>query len=413
MKQILKDCKSIIVKKIGIICILLSCILIGIAVLWGRDILALCSGPKEFSSVESILLEGKENDDIAHAYVETEVEMITGSYAEYQTQGSREVYYLMPLQNGTYFMSIIADAAYIPALDEMEAAFYDSIGKEENVYPEPIIIQGGFRRLNEEEKSYALDFFTGYDEEVTTIDEISKILSPYALEIGSVGTVPIDHLWTILVLWILLLLIFVIFIILYASNFFLRTFQDDIKHLPEDCLEHIEEDYKEAKELAHSKFGKRMLYKMDTYTMRVFSYEQFIWLYKKEVLDKNKRNIQVYAYTLLGKQIVLYQSTSEKEAEKYLQALFDHCKSAILGYQEYLYDIWKQHPRQLSVKIKELQNAAKPVEKKKKEKKTCEEAGKKETQKLKKRKVLQENSEIKEVKTTKEAEKTNTAEEKS
>lgn len=396
MKQILKDCKSIIVKKIGIICILLSCILLGIAMLWGRDILALCSGPKEFSSVESILLEGRENDDIAHAYVETEVEMITGSYAEYQKQESREVYYIMPLQDGTYFMSIIADAAYIPALDEMEAAFYDSIGKEENIYPEPITIQGGFRRLNEEEKSYALDFFTGYDEEVTTIDEISKILSPYALEIGAVGTVPIDHLWTILVLWILLLLVFVIFIILYASNFFLRTFQDDIKHLPEDCLEHIEEDYKEAKELAHSKFGKKMLYKLDTYTMRVFSYEQFIWLYKKEVLDKNKRNIQVYAYTLLGKQIILYQSTSEKEAEKYLQTLFDHCKGAILGYQEYLYDIWKQHPRQLSVKIKELQNAAKPVEKKKKEKKTIEEAGKKETQKLKKRKVLQENHNIKE-----------------
>lgn len=397
MKQLMKDCKNIVMKKMGILCIFLFCIIAGMGMLWGNDVISLCQGTKDFREVEEDILNNKEEASVKHDYIHTDVEMIIGSYAEYQKQdGSHhEVYYLMPIQNGSYFITIIANENYIPILDEMEMAFYNSIGKENKEYPEELRIEGGFRLLNNEEKSYALDFYTGYDETITTIDDISNILSPYAIEIGNIGTISIEHLWTMFTLWIVMLLILFLFAILYASNFFLRTLQKDINHLPESCKLALDKDYVEAKQLLNSKFGKKMLYQREFYTIRVFSYEQLIWLYKKEKLDKNKRNIAVYAYDYVGKQYILFQSSVEKEADKYIQEMFDHCSDAILGNQDYLYEIWRKSPRQLPVKIKELQDMKKKNEVKKEKKKTDEDEGKKEQSKIKKRKVVKDKKDTK------------------
>lgn len=393
MKQVIKDCKNMIMKKVGILCILLFILLIAMAWLWGSDIFSLCKGPVELTEMEESLVNEKEAADVAHAYIERDVEMIVGSYAEYQkqNQGDKEVYYLMPIQDGTYFITIIADSSMIPTFDKMETAFYNSIGKEDKEYPETVHIKGGFRLLNDEEKSYALDFYTGYDEHVTTIDDLSNILFPYAIEIGNIGTVPIDNLWILFIAWILILLVFAILTVLYYTNFFLRTLQKDFLFLSENEKEEMDEDYKNAEEKFHTKFGKRMLYKKEAFTLRVFSYENMIWLYKKEVLAKNKRNIQVYAYDQRGIQHVLYQSESEKQAEEYLQFLFDHCKEAILGYQEYLYEAWKTKPKKLAVKIAELKSLEKHEEIKKKKAKP-KSAEHKEQKKIKKRKVISDNA---------------------
>lgn len=393
MEQLIKDCKNIIMKKIGILCIVLSCILIGMGVLWGNDVVSLCQGAQDISSMEADILENKEAAKIEHAYIQTDVEMIIGSYAEYKKQddSKREVYYLMPIQDGTYFITIIAKEDDIPIFDEMENYFYYSIGNDEKTYPKAQHITGGFRLLNDEEKTYALDFFTGYDEEITTIDEITKILCPYAIEIDTIGSISIDHLWTILIVWILIAIICIIFVILYASNFFLKTIYKDIEDVSDTYKKALDKDYKEAKEVYDTKFGELMFYKKESYTIRIYRYEQIIWLYKKEILDKNKRNIQVYAYDITGKQFILYQSTKDIEAEKYLQILFDHCKHAILGYQEYLYETWVKNPRQLPVKIKELQDMQKQTKK-------IEDSEKKEEASIKKRRVLKEKQKKKEEK---------------
>ena len=147
MKKLLNDEKAIITRQLQIICGFFILILIVIALLFGSRFLELIQGAEPMSNLQ----ETTKID--TNAYIDLDVYLISGSYAEKgvkkETQTyDKTVYYLMPLDQGNYFMSIIASDEMVEKLDEMENAFFQSIGEESKIYPENVHVRGSFRKLN-------------------------------------------------------------------------------------------------------------------------------------------------------------------------------------------------------------------------------------------------------------------------
>ena len=85
MKALLQDGKAIIMKKAGVICYCLMSILLISAVIWGQDVYALLQGTTAFSEYEPSVNTTETKSKLKHAYIQTDIEMITGSYAQYYT----------------------------------------------------------------------------------------------------------------------------------------------------------------------------------------------------------------------------------------------------------------------------------------------------------------------------------------
>ena len=129
MNQLYKDGKKIIMRKIGFFCLILCILLGGSAYLWGRNVISLIEGSQDFEAYESYLYNLEENETLSYAYIHTDIEMITGSYAQYGEvkEGNTDdqiVYYLMPINNGEFFVTVIGHGRIIASLDQMEDSFY-------------------------------------------------------------------------------------------------------------------------------------------------------------------------------------------------------------------------------------------------------------------------------------------------
>lgn len=374
MNLLYKDGMSIIMKKIAFFCGCIMIILLFSALSWGTNVISLIQGPQPFENVASLLQDQKqEHSELKNAYVSVSIDMITGSYAQYgevkeNQTANQTVYYLMPVDNGSYFITVIAYGDSIPSLDAMEEAFYNSIGQDDKEYPETVILDAGFRQLNDEELTYALDYFSAYDETITTKDQLPQILSPYAIVIGEIGSIQVTSLWTLFIGWCTLAFVCVIGLILYYSKFFMRTLQKDLDVLSEEQKQLLDDDYKKATAFDHLKIGENLLYKKEAWTWHVWDYSTLIWVYKKEILSAKQRKFEVCAYVKDGKKLTLWIGDDEKKAQKLLQKIFDHCPNALMGYESYIYEYWKEQPKQLYKKLKEL-NLLKQKEEKVKQKK--------------------------------------------
>lgn len=361
MYMVYKDGMSIIMKKIGMVCGGILIILLLSALTWGTDVIALLDGPRPMDTVETSLVDGKENhEELEHAYVRVTIDMITGSYAQYgevkeEEMNNQTVYYLMPVNNGSYFITVIAHGDAITSLDKMEKAFYNSIGKEEKEYPETIHVEGGIKKLTEEELTYALDYFSTYDQTIQTKDQLPQIMSPYAIVLEEIGSTSIQSLWFLLTIWIILSVICIIGFILYMTKFFMRTLQKDINALSEEHRESLDDDYKKATSIGSLKIGNHLLYKKQSWSWRVWEYDSFIWIYKKEILGKKQRQFEVCIFDQEGTKYTIWTGNDEKRAQKVLQKVFDHCPNALLGYESYIYEYWKEQPKKLYEKLKELE----------------------------------------------------------
>lgn len=359
MKALLQDGKAIIMKKIGVLCYCLFSVLLISAVIWGQDVYALLQGSTAFDQYEPYIKQIDTKSKLEHAYIHTDIEMITGSYAQHGTIKENEmqqktVYYLMPIQNGEYFITIIANGDITTTLDKMETAFYNSIGTDDKSYPEKSHMEGGFKLLQEEEKTLALDYFKGYDNNIKTIEDLDKICSPYAIVVNQINNITIDSLWTLLWLWILVFSLLILTSALYFSGYLLKTLKADIKKLSDRCIECLDEDYKHATPIENLKIGTYCLYKKEPLTMRVYDYDNFIWVYQKETLVKKKGNFEVCAYDKKGTKHILWQGDQQKIAEKLAQRIFDHSHYALLGFESFIYEYWKENPGGLYEKLKEL-----------------------------------------------------------
>lgn len=346
-------------KKIGILCCCLLSVLLISAVIWGQDVYSLLQGTTAFNDYEPYLNQTDAKDKLTHAYIQTDIEMITGSYAQYGAVKENEmqqktVYYLMPIQNGEYFITVIANGAITANLDKMENDFYNSIGTDDKSYPEKLKIEGGFKLLQEEEKQLALDYFKGYDSKIKTVDDLAQLCSPYAIVIGQINNITTGSLWTLLWLWILIFSILILTSALYFSGYLLRILKADIQKLSNRCIEYLDVDYKQATPIENLKIGIYCLYKKEPLTMRVYDYDNFIWVYQKETLTKKKGNFQVCAYDLQGNQHILWQGNQQKTAEKIAQRIFDRSHNALLGFESFIYEYWKENPSGLYEKLREL-----------------------------------------------------------
>lgn len=370
MKALLQDGKAIIMKKIGILCFCLMSALLISAVIWGQDVYSLLQGTTAFEQYEPDIKQTNTKDKLKHSYIQADIEMITGSYAQHGTMKENEmqnktVYYLMPIQNGEYFITVIANGEITANLDEMEKAFYNSIGSDDKTYPEKLSIKGGFKLLQDEEKELALDYFKNYDSKIKTINDLDKICSPYAIVINQINHITTESLWTLLWLWLLVFAIFVFTTALYFSGYLLTKLKKDIKKLSDRCLECLDDDYRLATPIENLKIGVYCLYKKEPLTMRVYDYDNFIWVYQKEVLAKKKGSYQVCAYDIQGKQHILWQGHQQKTAEKLAQRIFDHCHNALLGFESFIYEYWKENPQGLYDKLQELSLINKKIQKEK------------------------------------------------
>ncbi len=359
MKALIQDGKAIIMKKIGILCCCLLSVLLISAVIWGQDVYSLLQGTAAFTDYEPYLKQKESKGKLTHAYIQTDIEMITGSYAQHGAVKENEmqqktVYYLMPIQNGEYFITVIANGEITASLDQMENAFYNSIGTNDKSYPEKLTVKGGFKLLQEEEKQLALDYFKSYDTKIKTIDDLDQLCSPYAIVIGQINHITTASLWTLLWLWIFVFSILVLTSAVYFSGYLLKTLKSDIQKLSDRCIECLDEDYKQATPIEGLKIGTYCLYKKEPLTMRVYDYDNFIWVYQKETLAKKKGSFQVCAYDLQGTQHILWQGDQQKTAEKITQRIFDRSHNALLGFESFIFEYWKENPGGLYEKLKEL-----------------------------------------------------------
>lgn len=359
MNTLYQDGKKIIMKKIGIFCLILIAVLLCSALTWGNSIASLLEGTKDFENYEPYLFEQKAVEALDHAYFKKEIIMITGSYAQYgnmkeSQMENQTVYYLMPTERGEQFLTVIAHGKIVATLDEMENAFYNSIGSENKTYPEPIMIKGGFKKLQKEELTYALDYFKGYDEKIQTEADLLTVLSPYAIVIDQIDSITTSSLWILLILWILIALVLVLCMILYFSGICLKTLDNDIDQLSQSLKDIMDDDYKKAESYEPLKIGNHLLYQRERWTWRVYDYDEIIWIYQKEVLHKVKRCFEVCAYDKKGHKLVLYRSNDQKKAEMVLKKVFDHCHNALFGYESYIYEYWQEYPEKLYDKLTEL-----------------------------------------------------------
>ncbi len=359
MKALLQDGKAIIMKKAGVICYCLMSILLISAVIWGQDVYALLQGTTAFSEYEPSVNTTETKSKLKHAYIQTDIEMITGSYAQYgkikeNEMQQKTVYYLMPINNGEYFITIIAHGDITSVLDQMEQAFYNSIGKDEKDYPGKITVTGGFKLLQAEELNLALDYFKNYDKEIKSMEDLNKLCSPYAIVIDQINNITTDSLWTLLWLWIFIFTLFMIVAVLYFSGYFLKPLKNDIRKLSNRTREFIDEDYKQATPIENLKIGTYCLYQNQPFTMRVYEYDNFIWIYQKETIAKKKGCFEVCAYDIQGNQYILWQGDQQKTAEKLAQRIFDRSHHALLGFESFIYEYWKDQPEHLYTKLKEL-----------------------------------------------------------
>lgn len=359
MKALIQDGKAIIMKKIGILCCCLLSVLLISAVIWGQDVYSLLQGTTAFTDYEPNLKQTDAKDKLIHAYIQADIEMITGSYAQHGAIKENEmqqktVYYLMPIQNGEYFITVIANGDITASLDQMENAFYNSIGTDDKSYPEKLTVEGGFKLLQKEEKQLALDYFKSYDAKIKTIDDLDQLCSPYAIVIGQINHITTASLWTLLWLWVLVFSVLTLTSAVYFSGYLLKTLKADIRKLSDRCIECLDEDYKKATPIESLKIGTYCLYKKEPLTMRVYDYDNFIWVYQKETLAKKKGSFQVCAYDLQGTQHILWQGDQQKTAEKIAQRIFDRSHNALLGFESFIFEYWKENPSGLYEKLKEL-----------------------------------------------------------
>lgn len=359
MNTLYQDGKKIIMKKIGIFCLVCIAVLLCSALTWGNSVASLLTGTKPFEQYTPYLFVSNAENELNHAYFETEISLITGSYAEYgnvkeEQIENQTVYYLMPDERGDRFITVIAHGAITENLNAMENAFYQSIDKEDKEYPQPLTIKGGIKTLQPEELAYALDYFQAYDPTIKTEADMLKVMSPYAIVVNQIDSIATSSLWIVLILWILILLLLTIGVILYFSGICLKQLDSDIRRLPAARREQINLDYKKAVMNDPIKIGDVLLYQRERWTWRVYDYDSFIWIYQKENLHKVKQRFEVYAYTDKGRKILLYRSNEEKKAKKIAQRVFDHCQNTLFGYDGYIEEYWQEYPDKLYDKLVEM-----------------------------------------------------------
>lgn len=360
--MIKKDCRKRIYKNFGSIVLILFAICSILAILYTKPIISLFQGSNEFSTYEDKLI-NKENldvfDDLENGYTNVNIKTVIGSYAEYGSKKGEgidreSVYYLMPIQDGTYFVTIIANKDNIAKLDEMEKIFQKNIGSEEKIYPESITISGGFVSLSDEEKAYAYEFFEGFDENVKDVSQLSQILSPYAIHIGEIGNTSIPTLWTIMCMMSILLGICIVSTYIIYKDILLRDFITYLHALSEEEQSLLEEDYRNAEHIYDVIFGKKYLYKKTRFAYEIFPYDEQIWMYKERCAKQRVITYQIQVYNKEGIVNIIYKNSDEKTVEKVLNLFFDHCHNAVLGYQFSLHVTAMDNPEKLYKKVKDL-----------------------------------------------------------
>lgn len=359
MNTLYKDGKKIIMRKIGFIALFLCILLGGSIFLWGRSAQSLLAGSQAFSEYVQYLYNTEENDTLNYAYIHTDIEMITGSYAQYGEvkegiNDDQVVYYLMPIHNGEFFVTVIGYGSMVNELDMMEESFYSSIGSEDKNYPDPIAIKGGFRHLNEEELAFALDYFKGYDDKIENVEDLAGIFSFYAISVNEIHGTSIAGLQMLWMLWIILVVLIVISFIVYRSKVMMYPLSKDMDELSAHLYDQIDQDYPKAQRYGQLYLGEQMVYVKTKISMHVYDYQRFIWLYYKERLSKKKRLFEVYAFDKEGKRYLLWQGEKEAHAYRICQLMMDRCDECLYGYHTSLFDFWCRYPKQLYQKCVEL-----------------------------------------------------------
>ena len=135
-------------------------------------------------------------------------------------------------------------------------------------------------------------------------DLFNKLCSPYAIVIDQINNITTDSLWTLLWLWIFIFTLFMIVAVLYFSGYLLKPLKADIRKLSNRARECIDEDYKQATPIENLKIGTYCLYQKQPFTMRVYEYDNFIWIYQKETIAKKKGCFEVCAYDIQGNQYI-------------------------------------------------------------------------------------------------------------
>ena len=351
MKKLLNDEKTIITRQLQIICGFFILILIVIALLFGSRFLELIQGAEPMSNLQ----ETTQID--TNAYIDLDVYLISGSYAEKGVKKGTQtydktVYYLMPLDQGNYFMSIIASDEMVEKLDEMENAFFQSIGEESKIYPENVHVRGSFRKLNEEELNFALDYFKEYDETVKERKDLDRVMSMYAFVYDEIQGYRINDLWLLMGIWVLLFLICVSMMILFAAKFFMRPLLRDIAKLDKEVKKSIDFDYTNAAVIDNIKIGTIALYQRRSFTWRLWQNDHLIWIYKKECLSKRRREYEICIFDEYGTKTRLWIGKDEGKADRILKKLSSNCTHALVGFEAYLYEEWKRDPKHLQEKCK-------------------------------------------------------------
>lgn len=400
MKEIIIDNKKMIMKWLRIYFFVAILILITMAIWGGQNIYSLFQGPQSYEDLKiSILQNENENDDLKHSYMQLDVDKITGSYAGFGKSNDpstmKQVYYLMPLENASYFLTIIASEDDIPNFDAMEQLFYENIGKEDKTYQDVSHYEGGFKELNEEEKALAFDYFEGYDEKVQDVSQLSQYLCPYAYVIDEVGNVSISSLWTLFYGWIVLACMTLLIYILYVCNVGQFYLHKEIDALPEDVKDKLDDDYKNAEVKPYGKLGQLCYYQKTRFKIHVFYIDEIVWIYKKDVIEKEKRKFVTYGYLKNGMQLELWKCENQNETKAFQNDIFSKNPYILMGYQDFVYNLWKKDQSVFYEKLKELDILPKPKPIKEKKKEKLKEDTKKSITKVKDRKTVKQENEKK------------------
>lgn len=351
MKKLFNDEKAIITRQLQIICGFFIFILIVIALLFGSRFIELIQGPEPMSNLQ----ETSEID--TNAYIDLDVYLISGSYAEKGMKkeaqvSDKTVYYLMPLDQGNYFMSIVASGDMVEKLDEMENAFFQSIGEDSKIYPDNVHVKGSFRKLNEDELTFAFDYFKDYDDTIKEREDLDRVMSMYAFVYNEIQGYQINDLWMLMGVWIILFFICVVMIILFIAKFFMRPLLRDIAKLDKEVKKSIDFDYQNAAEIDHVKIGTLAVYQRRSFTWRLWQNEHLIWIYKKECLNKRQREYEICIFDQYGTKTQLWKGKDEGKAERILKKLSANCPRALIGFEAYLYEEWKRDPKHLQDRCK-------------------------------------------------------------
>lgn len=356
MKQFYRYTRSILLKKLYITFIILFIVFSGMVLLWGNTVYSYIKGPQSLSNIESELetVELIETNTYKHKYYKKEIEYIVGSYAEFRSNKNEvtTVYYLNPINNKNYYLTVIANPKHYNTLTEMENAFYNSIGKKENIYVDPIQVNGSLRLMNIEEKKAAITYFNKYNNDQITLDNLQTYISPYVFVIDCIDQFSLSFLSVLKMLFMFVGIIIIIITVLIVTHCVLLPTYYDVKKLRLG-INDIEYDFLSSQKICSLCIGTNLIYVPIMKFLRIFRLSDVIWFYSIEHHKKSGTQYDVYIHLKKGKKYKIYRTTNRRNVKRILQILSSNCNQYVLGYYDELYEIWKKDKKHFYMYLKD------------------------------------------------------------